>query len=93
MSETMITTLIVAVVSAVASITVQMIASLFRKRETDVTLAVHEQKQEDTMKAVREELSEVKKKLDIHNHYAEKIGSIEKNITALQKDIEYLRKR
>lgn len=44
-----------------------------------------ETRQEDRMRSIE-------KKLDEHNKYAEKLGSIDKSLTAMQKDIEYLRK-
>lgn len=44
-----------------------------------------ETRQEDRMKSIE-------KKLDEHNKYAEKLGSIDKTLISMQKDIEYLRK-
>lgn len=44
-----------------------------------------ETRQEDRMRSIET-------KLDEHNRYAEKLGSIEKSLVAMQKDIEYLRK-
>ena len=44
-----------------------------------------ETRQEDRMRSIE-------KKLDEHNKYAEKLGSIDKTLISMQKDIEYLRK-
>lgn len=37
-------------------------------------------------------LTKIEKKLDEHNHYAEKFGEVKVDITSMKKDIEYLRK-
>lgn len=37
-------------------------------------------------------LTKIEKKLDEHNHYAEKFGEVKADITGIKKDIEYLRK-
>lgn len=37
-------------------------------------------------------LTKIEKKLDEHNHYAERFGEIKIDITSMKKDIEYLRK-
>lgn len=51
-----------------------------------------EQKQQDMFDRMFDELDGVKKRLDTHNHYAEKFGSIEKSMIIMQKDIEYIKK-
>lgn len=53
---------------------------------------------EAELKAVEREarqdmrLKSIEKKLDEHNHYAEKIGGVQTCVIKLQKDVEYLRK-
>ena len=37
-------------------------------------------------------MAQIKHRVDQHNHYAEKFGSIEKSMVSMQKDIEYIRK-
>ena len=61
--------------------------NLYRKksREEELKDAERETRQEDRMRSIEH-------KLDVHNGYAEKLGSIEKSMVAMQKDIEYLRK-
>ena len=56
-----------------------------KQREQELKEAEREARQEERMK-------NIERKLDIHNGYAEKLGSIDKSIIAIQKDIEYLRK-
>lgn len=56
-----------------------------KAREDALKDIARETRQEDRMKSIE-------KKLDEHNKYAEKLGSIDKSLTAMQKDIEYLRK-
>lgn len=51
-----------------------------------------EQHQNDNFKRMFEELDGVKKRLDEHNHYAEKFCNIEKVMISMSKDIEYLKK-
>lgn len=79
-------------ISAIASVIVQLIISGSKAKESDAKMAAHEQKQEDGLAEVRKELGEVKKRLDQHNGYAEKFANASKDITAIQKDIEYLKK-
>lgn len=54
--------------------------------------ARREQEQRDLFTQLFEALEEVKKRLDEHNHYAEKIGGIKMDIAGIKKDIEYIRK-
>lgn len=56
-----------------------------KAREDAIKEAERETRQEDRMRSIE-------KKLDEHNRYAEKLGSIETSMVAMQKDIEYLRK-
>lgn len=56
-----------------------------KAREDSLKDIARETRQEDRMKSIE-------KKLDEHNRYAEKLNSIDKSLTAMQKDIEYLRK-
>lgn len=56
-----------------------------KRREEELKDTERETRQEDRMRSIEH-------KLDIHNGYAEKLGSIEKSLIAMQKDIEYLRR-
>lgn len=84
---------IVGLISVAGSVIVQLIVSFTKSQETNATMAAHEQKQADALDALKEELSEVKKRLDQHNGYAEKFANATKDIALIQKDIEYLKKQ
>lgn len=56
-----------------------------KARLDEIKAIERETRQEDRMHSIET-------KLDEHNKYAEKLGSIEKSLVAMQKDIEYLRK-
>ena len=56
-----------------------------KARLDEIKAIERETRQEDRMRSIET-------KLDEHNKYAEKLGSIEKSLVAMQKDIEYLRK-
>ena len=54
--------------------------------------AKREQYQTDQFDKLFSEMNAIKKRLDIHNNYAEKIGGIEISLAGIKKDIEYIRK-
>ena len=54
--------------------------------------ARRDQQQKDRWTKVLEEMSEIKKRLDQHNKYAEKFADIDKSLVSIKKDIEYIRK-
>lgn len=54
--------------------------------------AKREQEQRDLFTQLFNAMEEVKKRLDEHNHYAEKFGEIKLDIAGIKKDIEYIRK-
>lgn len=92
--------IIVGIISVVGSIIVQLIVSHSKTRETNATLAAHEQKQQDAIDGVKEELVSVKKRLDSHNGYAEKFAAAskdlaltQKDVAITQKDIEFIKKQ
>ncbi len=87
-----VTTTITGLLAAIASIVGSYLANEKKRREEATEDAVKEQKQNDRLESIE-------RKLDIHNGYAEKLGSVEKSIGGLdksvalmQKDIEYLKK-
>lgn len=84
--------LIVACIGLIGSLTGVFVGYFATIKKQSVENARHEQEQKDQFDRLFSELYEVKKRLDEHNHYAEKIGSIEKSIVSICKDIEYLRK-
>lgn len=62
------------------------------KKQSDLDDAIREQKQLDRLSRIEEKIGELSKKVDIHNGYAEKFGTIAKSIALIQKDVEYLKK-
>lgn len=77
------------IVTLISSITTIIGVILVNKRENDKKR--HEQ--DKWSEHIDDEIRTIKKKLDTHNHYAEKFGDIEKAIVGISKDIEYLRER
>lgn len=79
------TTIITGIFAVIGSYAGNMAINRRKQREQEIREAEREARQELRMK-------NIERKLDIHNGYAEKLGSIDKSIIAIQKDIEYLRK-
>lgn len=77
--------IIVAILAVLGSYLGNVALTRKKAREDELRAIQRETRQEDRMKSIE-------KKLDEHNKYAEKLGSIDKSLTAMQKDIEYLRK-
>lgn len=84
MTETIVTAIITGLL-AVAGSYVGNVAISRKKSQED---AVRDAKRE-TRQQVR--LESIERKLDIHNGYAEKIGDVQRDISKLQKDVEWLR--
>ena len=63
-----------------------------KSRKHAVQDAKHEQEQRDLFSQLFKALEDVKRRLDEHNHYAEKFGEIKLDIAGIKKDIEYIRK-
>lgn len=61
-------------------------------KKNAVIEAKREQEQLDNFKQIFKRFDGVDKRLDEHNHYAEKFNDIAQSMTAMQKDIEYLKK-
>ena len=77
--------IIVALITAVTTITGTF---LVNRRE------IHKEnnKKELWESFIEQRINTIEKKIDEHNHYAQKFGEIEKSIIAIQKDIEYIKK-
>lgn len=76
--------IIVALITAGASVICQMLISAKAKRDTETKQAVRDKEFEDRLESIE-------RRLDQHNHYAEKLGEISIALTAIKKDIEYIR--
>ena len=85
MSDAVIGAIITGILAVIGSYAGNVAITDKRRREDDIKDAQREQRQNDRMEVIEQ-------KLDEHNGYAQKFGAIEKSITAIQKDIEYLRK-
>ena len=77
--------IIVALISACATILTQLFINAQNKKEMSIAQAVRDKGFEDRLQVIEE-------KLESHNSYAEKFASVSNSIVAMQKDIEYLRK-
>lgn len=83
--------IVVGLFGLVGSVVVAVISSQANKRETSATIVAHEQKQQDAIDSIKEELVDVKKRLDSHNGYAEKFANSSKDMAVMQKDIEFIK--
>lgn len=61
------------------------------QKKSEIEAAVREQRQNDRFDRIDEKIERLEKKVDIHNGYAEKFGSIAVSLEGMQKDIEYLK--
>ena len=84
--------IIIAIIGLIGTIIGAIIGYLGKSRKNAIDEAKREQQQSDLFNKIFEEMNLIKKKLDEHNHYAEKFGEIEKSIISIKKDIEYIRK-
>lgn len=84
--------LITGALGALGVIVVQWLKNRASGREHDINVALHEQEQDNIHKVIMTRLDAIDRKLDIHNGYAQKFADTTNAITAIQKDIEYLKK-
>lgn len=92
MSEDNVVKIIVAIIALIGTTLGFIGGIIVRSKKQAVIDAKREQKQNDTFNKLFDEMAGIKQRLDQHNHYAEKFGTIEKSIISMQKDIEYIRK-
>ena len=75
-----------------AGIVVGAIIGYFTSVKKNAVLeAKREQEQADNFKEIFKRFDNVDKRLDEHNHYAERFNDVAKSMVAMQKDIEYLK--
>lgn len=75
-----------------AGIVVGAIIGYFTSVKKNAVLeAKREQEQADNFKEIFKRFDKVDKRLDEHNHYAERFNDVAKSMVAMQKDIEYLK--
>ena len=92
MTEDNIVKIIVAIIALIGTILGFVSGIIYRSKKQAIVDARREQEQKDNFKQLFDEMAGIKRRLDEHNHYAEKFGSIEKSLVSMQKDIEYIRK-
>ena len=85
-------TIINAIISGVVTLIVAYFGYLKIHKDNEVKDAIREQKQIDRLDRIEEKITNLTKKVDIHNGYAEKFGQISEDIMLIKKDIEYLKK-
>lgn len=84
--------IIIAIIGLVGTVVGALLGYFGKTKKQAIEDARREQEQADFMKEIKNEMVEIKKKLDTHNHYAERIGRIEKSIVSIEKDISFLGK-
>lgn len=84
--------IITGALGAIGVIVVQWLKNRASGREHDIKAALHEQAQDNVHEIIMKRLDDIEKKLDIHNGYAQKFADTTNAITAIQKDIEYMKK-
>jgi NAD dependent epimerase/dehydratase family enzyme len=76
--------IVVALITATASIIGQWLISRKQKADNETRQAVRDAQFEDRLKHIEERLEQ-------HNQYAEKLGDVAISLAKMSKDIEYLK--
>ena len=92
MSEESVIKLTIALLGLLGTCLGAILGYVSRTRKQAVIDAKREQEQADNFSNLFASMEGIKKRLDIHNKYAEKFSDIEKSIALIKKDIEYIRK-
>ena len=83
--------IVVAIIGAVAVILSALLGYFSAVRKHEVEDAKREQEQKDLFKEIFKQMANIEKRLDEHNHYAEKYVETAKTLVAIQKDIAFLK--
>ena len=83
--------IIVAIIGATAVILSALLGYFSAVRKHEVEDAKREQEQKDLFKEIFKQMANIEKRLDEHNHYAEKYVETAKTLVAIQKDIAFLK--
>ena len=83
--------IIVALIGFAGIVVGSIIGYFTSVKKNAVMEAKREQEQADSFKEIFKRFDKVDKRLDEHNHYAEKFNDIAKSMVAMQKDIEFLK--
>lgn len=93
MDASNITSIAVALISATGGVIGAYLAVQKGNRESDIKDAQREQRQSDRLDRIDEKITNLEKKVNIHNGYAEKFGEVAKSMAVMAKDIEFLKGR
>lgn len=83
--------IIVAIIGATAVILSALLGYFSAVKKHEVEDAKREQEQKDLFKEIFKQMANIEKRLDEHNHYAEKYVETAKTLVAIQKDIAFLK--
>lgn len=92
MGEDNIAQILVAIIALLSSVFGGILGYVGRSKKQAIIDAKREQQQSDLFARLFDEMDAIKRRLDLHNSYAEKFGDIDKALIAIKKDMEYLRK-
>ena len=84
--------IVVAIITGCVTLIGYSIKSSRKSKADAIKEATREQEQKDQFDTIGRRLDNIEKKLDEHNHYAEKFGTVEVSLVSIAKDIEYLKK-
>lgn len=90
-SSVQIVLAILAILALIGNIVGAIIGYWGKSKKQSIEDAKREQKQIDNFEKIFDWMREVEIKLDTHNHYAEKIGSIEKSVIEIKTDLKYVK--
>lgn len=85
--------IVVALIAAGVNILVAFLQNRTKGVERERKEASRNQYIDDVIERFDERLDTIDKKIDEHNHYAQKFDEVNKKIDLLQKDFEYLREK
>lgn len=80
-----------AIIGATAVILSALLGYFSAVKKHEVEDAKREQEQKDLFKEIFKQMGNIEKRLDEHNHYAEKYVETAKTLVAIQKDITFLK--
>lgn len=83
--------ILLGIIALVGTVFGAILGYMGKSKKQSIEDARLNQEQKDMYNFIKNEIEEVKKRLDTHNHYAEKMGSIEKTIVIMQADIKYIK--
>ena len=83
--------IIVAIITASASVLCQILVSRNAQKQNDIKQAVRDKDFEDRLKRIEERLDEHNNYAERYNQFGERFSDIAISLTKMSKDIEYLK--